>query len=564
MFAVALMTPAFGIDRPRSVRPIIAMIGLFSIAWAIYVYMSVTWMRIGSASRRAFWTMIGFGMLFRLILLPTTPIQEIDIYRYLWDGYATTQVGDPYRFAPLEFRQFDYSPQFRVDFHRSAEELEQLQNITSEIRSTATHDVLAEIHFSEYTSPYPPVSQAVFAAVAWVMPKSATAIHWLVAMKTVLLLFDAATVLLIAGCLRNANLGSHWVIALWWCPLPIKEFANSGHLDSIAIFFTAAFAYVCTRWFFGQRSVRATLPPGGSSLSEGRAEEPGLAPKRLSNPTFAGASAITAILLAMAIAAKIYPIVFIPVFAALMLKRSLWLAWIPALVLLAATTAMLWPMLQYLYPDKSETGHPQPGITAFTRSWEMNDLVFMIGVEHLKPMLVPTAKEQLPWFVGLVGTDAREANDATLTGPERQALNDLAFRATRLSLLAVWLTITLVCIANWWRNDTAQEFMKCCFYSVAWFWLLSPTQNPWYWCWALPFLPFVTNRLWFGFAGVVMFYYARFWFEYHFATEPVMNTSYTGTMFFDFVVPFIEFGPLLLLIFGWACWQRRRGTLSKR
>lgn len=43
---------------------------------------------------------LGFALLFRVVLLWSDPIQEDDFYRYLWNGKVVASGLNPYRFAP--------------------------------------------------------------------------------------------------------------------------------------------------------------------------------------------------------------------------------------------------------------------------------------------------------------------------------------------------------------------------------------------------------------------------------------------------------------------------------
>ena len=94
--------------------------------------------------------------------------------------------------------------------------------------------------------------------------------------------------------------------------------------------------------------------------------------------------------------------------------------------------------------------------------------------------------------------------------------------------------------------------------TVAWFWLLQPTANPWYWTWALPLLPFARNRAWFALSGLAFLYYLRFWLTYHFPDTPVLGTRYTGPTFFDYVVTWLEFAPW----FAWLALETRRACVA--
>jgi hypothetical protein len=63
-------------------------------------------------------------------------------------------------------------------------------------------------------------------------------------MKLVIVLFDVGVVGLVWMLLRLLGQNEGWFVAYAWSPLVIKEFANSGHLDSIAVFLTVA-SIVC-------------------------------------------------------------------------------------------------------------------------------------------------------------------------------------------------------------------------------------------------------------------------------------------------------------------------------
>ena len=49
---------------------------------------------------RALVVVLGFGLLFRALMLPTPVYLSSDLYRYLWDGRVQLAGGSPYRYAP--------------------------------------------------------------------------------------------------------------------------------------------------------------------------------------------------------------------------------------------------------------------------------------------------------------------------------------------------------------------------------------------------------------------------------------------------------------------------------
>lgn len=124
--------------------------------------------------------------------------------------------------------------------------------------------------------------------------------------------------------------------------------------------------------------------------------------------------------------------------------------------------------------------------------------------------------------------------------------------------------ITL-CWLAWqtWREP--EQLPQWMFLALAWFWFLAPTQNPWYGCWALAFLPFANSKVWLAVSGLSLIYYLRFWFLYHFpdvgaADVGILGTAYRGTSFFDFVVVWLEFAPFLIVLIVGATLDARKGA----
>jgi hypothetical protein len=103
------------------------------------------------------------------------------------------------------------------------------------------------------------------------------------------------------------------------------------------------------------------------------------------------------------------------------------------------------------------------------------------------------------------------------------------------------------------RSAVPARWLEAAFLTLAWFWALSPTMNPWYWTWALPLLPFARGRAWFAVSGLLTLYYLRFWLAYHFADTVLFGTGYRGEHFFHFVVVPLEHGlwTVWLVVESW-------------
>lgn len=213
-------------------------------------------------------------------------------------------------------------------------------------------------------------------------------------------------------------------------------------------------------------------------------------------------------------------------------------------------------------PDTSLAMEPQaPGrsLKAFLGRWEMNDFLFMLVVENVKPDDSRPPKD-LPWFV--VVPDAWRAKivkrPTEWFGVEPSAA---AFLLTRIVTSAVFLIV--VGMLAWHATGSREpvDWLRAAFLTVAWFWLLSPTQNPWYWTWAMPLVVFARSRAWLAVSGLALVYYLRFWLGHHWPGESVPGIGYSGKLTFDYVVTWLEFAPwFVLLTFFWA--YRHSGRMN--
>jgi hypothetical protein len=131
------------------------------------------------------------------------------------------------------------------------------------------------------------------------------------------------------------------------------------------------------------------------------------------------------------------------------------------------------------------------------------------------------------------------------------------FVLTRVVTTAVFLVIALgLAIRGMYQGDAAY-WLEAGVLTIAWFWMLQPTQNPWYWTWAMPLLPFARSRAWLAVSGVVFIYYLRFWLTAHYKDALVPGTPWHGAHVFDYCVTWIEFAPVLLCLMV-GCWRGRR------
>jgi hypothetical protein len=185
-----------------------------TLAWyalAFIAYLStLVWAEFNRGLPR---TIIWSGaIIFRVMLLFTTPTLSDDVYRYMWDGYVANNGVSPYAY-PINSPALDYldTPQ----------------------RALANNAWMA--------SPYLPAAQYLFAALTRFFPPTP------LAFQVAMVFIDLLNGFLLVKLLRIVGLPEFRVLIYLWNPLVIVEIAHSAHIDSwmillalLAIWFTFA------------------------------------------------------------------------------------------------------------------------------------------------------------------------------------------------------------------------------------------------------------------------------------------------------------------------------------
>jgi alpha-1,6-mannosyltransferase len=152
-----------------------------------------------------------FAVLFRVVMIFAQPTLSDDINRYAWDGKLSARGINPYLYRP------------------DAPELTSMRDtvIYPKMSSAAVYSV------------YPPVSQGVFFL-------GALTGHPIKAIKTIYSIFDLGTIIILWMLIGHFGLPRRNILLYAWNPLPVFEFAGSGHTDAALIFFTllAVFCFV--------------------------------------------------------------------------------------------------------------------------------------------------------------------------------------------------------------------------------------------------------------------------------------------------------------------------------
>ncbi|NNM87262.1 MAG: DUF2029 domain-containing protein [Phycisphaerae bacterium] len=253
------------------------------------------------------WWVIAVGVACRVALVVAPPVLATDANRYLWDGMVWLHGYDPWRYSPAAALDGGYG--VPTALHQLA---------------TGHKLVIDQINHNSLPTIYPPVSEAVFAASAWLAPWS------MIMLKVWLLLFDVGTASLLWLILRRLKLPPLWLLIYWWNPVAINAFANEAHLDAIVVFFVALFWY----WLMARRAIGAGLALG------------------------------------LAIGAKLWPVILVAVLGRKYLRhpRQLLAA---SMAVVATSAVVLWPMLA------GGSGN-FTSMAEYARYWQANDLVYRL------------------------------------------------------------------------------------------------------------------------------------------------------------------------------------------
>ncbi len=167
----------------------------------------------------------GGAILFRLLLLFTSPTLSDDIYRYLWDGHVSVNGVSPYIY-PIDAPELDY--------------------LEVPVRDLANNTWMA--------SPYLPASQWIFHSLAFLFPLEP------IYLQILMVGFDLLSGLLLVGLLRLAALPAHRLLIYLWNPLVIVEVAHGAHIDAWMVLFNPRSGLVYPKYTTSpKRALRSVL-----------------------------------------------------------------------------------------------------------------------------------------------------------------------------------------------------------------------------------------------------------------------------------------------------------------
>jgi alpha-1,6-mannosyltransferase len=191
-------------------------IGVFLLLQAV-PYAIATWLVLrgaadGVTSGRAVATILLVAVAMRCLLLPGTPVSN-DLFRYIWNGRVQAAGINPYLHIP------------------NAE-------VLTPLRDAAIYPYINRADYAPTI--YPPASQIVFYLVTRISEAP-------IAMKAAMLAFEALAVWAMLRLLALRGLPRSRILLYAWHPLPLWEFARSGHVDVVAIAFLLL-AFLAAEW----------------------------------------------------------------------------------------------------------------------------------------------------------------------------------------------------------------------------------------------------------------------------------------------------------------------------
>ena len=166
-------------------------------------------------------TLLGLGLIFRIILLGCTPFLSQDFYRFIWDGRLLASGFSPYEFTPTQIIFSTHIEQAKLLFDGMGS--------------------LSASHFSNY----PPVNQLFFALAG--LFSSNSILGSILIFKTIIILADVGIYFIGKRILKLMLLNENNIFFYFLNPLVIIELTGNLHFEGVMLFFFVVGIYFLIR-----------------------------------------------------------------------------------------------------------------------------------------------------------------------------------------------------------------------------------------------------------------------------------------------------------------------------
>ncbi len=211
--------------NPAHVRPL----PLIALGWIVFLTAAFLLRKVSVRSSVVL-ILLG-GIAVQLAALSAPPRGSDDLYRYIWDGRVQAAGIDPYAYVPAARQLTGLRDEFL--WHRGADHCLPVSFVSAHAGLVPGCTL---INRPSVPTIYPPVAEAYFLAVHY-EPSGSTSTTPIQA--TTALVAVLTSVLLLFGLRRLRR--DVRMAALWsWCPTVALEAGNSAHVDVVAVGITAA------------------------------------------------------------------------------------------------------------------------------------------------------------------------------------------------------------------------------------------------------------------------------------------------------------------------------------
>ncbi len=193
---------AYDLERTDFIKLLLLYLGLFFLSFKLI-----------QIQRHAFWILLCFGLIFRLVFILSFPELSQDYFRFIWDGRLIANGWNPYEYLPTELiGNSDFS------IARAQELLKGMGDLSA----------------GNYTN-YPPLNQLIFALAGWLA--GTNLLYPVLIFRIIIILADFGTLYFGRKLLRSLGLGEYRIFWYFLNPFIIIELTGNLHFEGVMVFF---------------------------------------------------------------------------------------------------------------------------------------------------------------------------------------------------------------------------------------------------------------------------------------------------------------------------------------